>query len=126
MKYGMGGPQFDFDNKNRYTGQFYEQASGRGIIAFPGQVVEANPGKPKRLLALLADPDTAQSWFHKDDWNEESIIARGHTYTQILNGHVISIFIDNDPLYFQSTGHIGIEIETTGELFVKDIWLKKY
>lgn len=125
-KYDMGGPQYDFDNNGRYPGQFYEQATGRGIIAFPGQVVEADPGKQKRLIATLADAATLASWFHKDDWNEEIIIARGHTYTHILNGHVSSIFIDNDPLYFQSTGHIGFEIESTGEIFIKDIWLKKY
>jgi hypothetical protein len=125
-KYDMGGPQYDFDNTDMYPGQFYEQSTGRGIIAFPGQVVEADPGKQKRLLAVLADADTLKSWFHKDDWNEEVVIARGHTYTHILNGHVASIFIDNDPLYFQSTGHIGFEIESTGEVFIKDIWLKKY
>jgi Domain of Unknown Function (DUF1080) len=125
-KYDMGGPQYDFDNTDMYPGQFYEQSTGRGIIAFPGQVVEADPGKQKRLLATLADADTLKSWFHKDDWNEEVIIARGHTYTHILNGHVASVFIDNDPLYFQSTGHIGFEIESTGEIFIKDIWLKKY
>jgi len=125
-KYDMGGPQYDFDNNDMYPGQFYEQSTGRRIIAFPGQVVEADPGKQKRLLATLADADTLKTWFHKDDWNEEIIIARGHTYTHILNGHVASVFIDNDPLYFQSTGHIGFEIESTGEVFVKDIWLKKY
>jgi Domain of Unknown Function (DUF1080) len=125
-KYDMGGPQYDFDNNDMYPGQFYEQSTGRGIVAFPGQVVEADPGKQKRLLATLADADTLKSWFHKDDWNEEVIIARGHTYTHILNGHVASIFIDNDPLYFQLTGHIGFEIESTGEVFIKDIWLKKY
>src|SRR5690348_7679931 len=31
-KYDMGGPQYDFDNTDRYPGQFYEQASGRGIV----------------------------------------------------------------------------------------------
>jgi Domain of Unknown Function (DUF1080) len=124
-KYDMGGPQYDFDNNDQYPGQFYEQL-GRGIIAWPGDVVETDPGKPKVLLSTLADAATLKTWFHKDDWNEETIIARGHTYTHILNGHVTSILIDNDPLYFQSTGHIGFEIESTGEVFIKDIWLKRY
>jgi hypothetical protein len=125
-KYDMGGPQYDFDNTDRFVGQFYEQASGRGIIAFPGQVVMTNPGVPKALLATIADQPTLQSWFHKDDWNDEEVIARGHTYVHFLNGHLTSVFIDNDPLYYQSTGHIGFEIEATGELFIKDIYLKKF
>ena len=54
------------------------------------------------------------------------MIARGHTYLHFLNGHLASVFIDNDPLYFQSTGHIGFEIESTGELYIKDIYLKKF
>jgi len=125
-KYDMGGPQYDFDNTDRFVGQFYEQASGRGIIAFPGQVVMTNPGVPKALLATIADQATLTSWFHKDDWNDEEVIARGHTYIHFLNGHLTSVFIDNDPLYYQSTGHIGFEIEATGEIFVKDIYLKKF
>lgn len=124
-KYDMGGPQYDFDNNDMYPGQFYEQL-GRGIIAWPGDAVETDAGKPKVLLSTLADAATLKTWFHKDDWNEETIIARGHTYIHILNGHVTSILVDNDPLYFQSTGHIGFEIESTGEVFIKDIWLKRY
>ncbi len=44
-KWDMLGPQFDFDGRNNYTGQFYEQATGRGIIAWRGQVVHTEEGK---------------------------------------------------------------------------------
>jgi hypothetical protein len=125
-KYDMGGPQYDFDNNDSYPGQFYEQASGRGIIAWPGEVVIENPDHTKQLLATLADKATLTSWFHKDDWNDEEVIARGHTYLHFLNGHLASVLVDNDPMYFQSTGHIGFEIESTGEVFIKDIYLKKF
>jgi len=125
-KYDMGGPQYDFDNTDNYPGQFYEQASGRGIIAWPGEVVITNPGVPKLLLGTLADKATLATWFHKDDWNDEEVIAEGHTYLHFLNGHLVSVLIDNDPLYFQKTGHIGFEIESTGQLYIKDIYLKKF
>lgn len=125
-KYDMGGPQYDFDNNDSYPGQFYEQSSGRGIIAWPGEVVITNPGVPKQLLATLADKATLATWFHKDDWNEEEVIAEGHTYLHFLNGHLISALVDNDPMFFQKTGHIGFEIESTGEVFIKDIYLKKF
>lgn len=124
-KYGMGGPQYDFDNNDTFVGQFYEQASGRGIIAWPGDIVITYPDHSKQLLGTLADKATLATWFHKDDWNEEEVIARGHTYLHFLNGHLASVLVDNDPLYFQSTGHIGFEIEATGEIFIKDIYLKK-
>src|SRR5262249_14400914 len=44
-KWDMLGAQFDFDGRNRFTGQFYEQATGRGIIAWRGQVVRTEEGK---------------------------------------------------------------------------------
>jgi hypothetical protein len=125
-KYDMGGPQYDFDNTDMYPGQFYEQSTGRGIIAWPGEVVITNPGEPKQLLATLADKATLTSWFHKDDYNDEEVIAEGHTYMHFLNGHLVSVLIDNDPMYFQKTGHIGFEIESTGDLFIKDVYLKKF
>jgi hypothetical protein len=125
-KFNMGGPQYDFDNTDMYPAQFYEQSTGRGIIAWPGEVVEADPGKPPRLLAKLADDATLHTWFNKNDWNQEVVVASGHTYTHILNGHVVSILIDYNPMWFQSSGHIGVEIESTGEVFFKDVWLKKF
>jgi Domain of Unknown Function (DUF1080) len=125
-KYGMIGPQYDFDNGDHYPGQFYEQATNRGIVAWPGEVVIQNDGQPKQLLGTLADAATLKTWFHPNDWNDEEVIAEGHTYLHFLNGHLASVFIDNDPTYFSHTGHIGFEIEATGELYIKDIYLKKF
>ena len=45
--------------------------------------------------------------------------------THLLNGRVISILIDDDAQKFHKSGKIGIEVESTGKLFTKDIWLKK-
>jgi Domain of Unknown Function (DUF1080) len=125
-KYDMIGPQYDFDNGNNFPGQFYEQR-GRGIVAFPGQIMIDNGGdQPRQLITTLADTDTIKSWLHKDDWNDEEVIAEGHTYLHFLNGHLASVFVDNNPTYFSKTGHIGFEIESIGEIYIKDIYLKKF
>jgi hypothetical protein len=42
-----------------------------------------------------------------------------------LNGHLISVTIDNDKSRERASGKIGIEVESTGEIFVRNIWLKK-
>lgn len=123
-KWEMAGYQFDFDNGNRYPGQLYEQATGRGIIAWKGEVVDISTGNNKQLLATLGDKATVDSWFKKDDWNAEEIIAQGNVLTHILNGHLISETIDHDRNIGKASGKIGIEVESTGEIFVKDIWLK--
>lgn len=124
-KWDMLGAQFDFDGQNRYSGQYYEQATGRGIIAWRGQVVRTEEGKSPRLLATLGDRDELGGYVKVDDWNQLHIIARGTTMTHIINGHVMSILIDDDPTKFRKSGLIGFEIEGTGKIFIRNIWLKK-
>jgi hypothetical protein len=123
-KWDMAGPQFDFDATNRYPGQYYEQSSIRGIAAAPGSVVLAEAGE-RRVLATLADQATRDSWFKKDDYNEFLLIAKGNTSTMYMNGHLMSVFIDNDPAYFRPSGKIGLEVESTGAYYTRNIWLKR-
>jgi hypothetical protein len=122
-KWDMAGPQFDFDAGNTYSGQYYEQL-GRGIAAPPGTVVLAEPGS-RRILATIADKETRDSWFKKDDYNQFLLVAKGDTHSMFMNGHLISVFIDNDPSYFRASGKIGIEVESTGEYYTRNIWLKR-
>ena len=124
-QWNMWGAQYDFDAGNRYTGQFYEQSTGRGIVAWKGQVVRTEEGKNPRLLATLGEPAVIDSYYKKDDWNELHIIAVGNQMTHLLNGHVISILIDEDASKAKRSGIIGLEVEATGKLFTRNIWLKK-
>lgn len=123
-KWDMAGPQFDFDAANRYCAQYYEQSSIRGIAAAPGTIVLAEPGV-RRVLATIADKATLDSWFHKDDYNQFLLIAKGPVSTMFMNGHLISEFIDNDPGYFRPTGKIGLEVEGTGAYYTRNIWFKR-
>ncbi len=124
-KWDMLGAQFDFDGSNRYSGQYYEQATGRGIIAWRGQVVRTEEGKAPRLLATLGDKDELGGFVKIDDWNQFHIIARGNEMTHIINGHVMSVLIDDDATKFRKSGLIGFEIEGTGKIFIRNIWLRK-
>lgn len=124
-KWDMLGPQFDFDGRNAYTGQFYEQATGRGIIAWRGQVVRTEADKRPRLLATLGDREALAGYVHVDNWNQLHLIARGNTMTHIVNGHVMAILIDDDATMFRKSGLVGFEIEGTGKISIRDIWLKK-
>ena len=124
-KWNMSGAQFDFDGRNAYTGQYYEQATGRGIVAWRGQVVRTEQGKKPRLLATLGDKDELGGYVKIDNWNQLHLIARGNTMTHIVNGHVMSILIDDDSSMFKRSGLIGFEIEGTGKISIRNIWLKK-
>jgi Domain of Unknown Function (DUF1080) len=124
-QWNMWGAQYDFDAGNRYTGQFYEQNTGRGIVAWKGQVVRTESGKNPRLLATLGEPAVVDSYYKPDDWNQLHIIATGNTMTHILNGHIVSVLIDEDATKFHRSGRIGLEVESTGKLFTRNIYLKK-
>jgi len=124
-KWNMSGAQFDFDGRNAYSGQYYEQATGRGIIAWRGQVVRTEQGKKPRLLATLGDRDELGGNVKIENWNQLHIIARGNTMTHLINGHVMSMLVDDDPTMFKKGGLIGFEIEGTGKISIRNIYLRK-
>ena len=123
-KWNLKGYQADFDFAGRYTGQLYEQGTPRGIIAWRGQVVRAEQGKKPRLLSMLGDPEELKSHVKTNDWNQVHVIARGNTLIHIVNGHVMSIFIDDDPSMSAAKGVIGLQIEGTGKVSFRNLWLK--
>jgi hypothetical protein len=123
-KWNLGGPQSDFDGTNRYSGQYYEGGTTRGIVAWRGQVVRAEEGKKPRLLAMLGDKDELSGYVKINDWNQLHIIARGNEMIHIINGHVMSVFIDDDPTKFRKNGLIGIQIEGTGKVSFRNLFIK--
>jgi hypothetical protein len=125
-KWNVKGYQADFDYANSYSGQLYEQGTPRGIIAWRGQVVRTEQGKNPRLLSTLGDPDALKAYINVGDWNQIHVIARGNTMIHMLNGHVMAIFIDEDPTYATSEGVIALQIEGGGNVRVsfRNLWLK--
>jgi hypothetical protein len=126
-KWNIQGYQADFDYNNTYTGQLYEQGTPRGIVAWRGQMVETEAGKPHRLLATLGSSDDLKAFIKPGEWNQYEVIADGNTLVHIINGHVMAILIDTDPRYAQSKGLIAFEIEGGGDLKIshRNVWLKK-
>ena len=123
-KWDLYGPQADFDGNNNFSGMFYEQG-GRGIISMPGHAILAEAGKPVKDLGTIADKATLDSWFKKEDYNQFLIVAKGNTTSIYMNGHLTTLFIDNDPVYFRAGGKIGLEVEATGEQWARNIFLKR-
>ena len=123
-KWNLGGPQADFDGTNRYTGQYYEGGTTRGIVAWRGQLVRAEEGKKPRLLANLGDRDELGGYVKINDWNQIHIIARGNELIHIVNGHVMSVFLDDDPTRYRKNGLVGVQIEGTGKVSFRNLWIK--
>jgi hypothetical protein len=123
-KWNLGGGQADFDGTNRYTGQYYEGGTTRGIVAWRGQVVRAEEGKKPRLLGMLGDRDELGGHVKINDWNQLHIIARGNQLIHIVNGHVMAVFIDEDATKFRKSGLVGLQIEGTGKVSFRNLWIK--
>ena len=50
------------------------------------------------------------SQIDRDGWNECHVIARGHTLIHLVNGHVMSVVVDDDPQERTSEGLIGMQV----------------
>jgi hypothetical protein len=126
-KWNVFGYQADFDSKNQYTGQLYEQNSPRGIIAWRSQVVATEPGKKPTLLATLGTSDELKSVIKPGEWNQVEIIADGNTLVHIINGRIMAVLVDTDTKLAQAKGLIAVEIEGPGKVKIshRNIWLKK-
>ena len=130
------GYQADWDYPNVQTGALIECCSGphrgpspRPFKASMGQVVRegvADPDKPA-LLATFGDPAELKSSIHTGGWNQMHIIARGNTMMYILNGRLMSVFIDDNPKRFLEQGKLQLQLEGRGDIkvYFRDIWLKQ-
>ena len=91
----MTGPQADFwfpvnGRSADHTGQWYSENTMQGILAYRGQVTQALPGQPNRLVASIGDKRALGGFVKVNEWNEYRIIARGPVMIHILNGQLMS------------------------------------
>jgi hypothetical protein len=125
-KWVMKGYQADIDYQNQYTGQIYEER-GRGFLAMRGQAVYVpDGGKPRVIGSLERSSGELKAIIKPDDWNQIHLIARGNTITQVLNGAVSSIVIDDDVRNRALGGLIGLQLHVGDPMRVqfRNIWLK--
>jgi hypothetical protein len=129
----MIGPQVDFwlatDARNRqYSGQLYSQNTGRGIMAWRGQVVQTGiSGDPDtHLVGTIGDRAQLGSLIHEGDWNQIEVIARGPVILQFLNGQLMSALVDDDPgSNSNQAGLFGLQIEHAPcRVSFRNLWLR--
>jgi hypothetical protein len=109
IKFAMKGYQADMDGEQKYTGQIYEER-GRGFLAMRGQFTYIAEGKKPVLIGTTGDADVLRMEIHSNGWNDLNIMARENTLVQTLNGHVMSMLIDDDAANRKLAGLIGIQV----------------
>jgi hypothetical protein len=125
-RYNAIGVQYDF-NQTAGIGTV-AGSDGRGVIAAEGQVVQTEAGKPPQIIGTTAPTEEVKAATWKmGEWNQVRLIARGHTFTQILNGRVTAILFDDDTEKFRAKGIIGLQCSGAGspKISFRNIWLKE-
>lgn len=127
IKYAMKGYQADMDGEQQWTGQLYEER-GRGFLALRGQISYVPDSKRVGMIGSLGDQAELKKLIKADDWNQLHIIARGNTLIHIINGHVMSVLVDDDTANRKMDGLIGIQchLGPPMKIEVKNIRIKNY
>jgi len=127
----MTGPQADFwfpvsPICTIFSGQFYSENTGLGIIAWRGQVVVSGPGAKPRLVGTIADRAALGGYIRENGWNEYLVMARGGTFIHVINGQLMAVYVDDDPRSSSNqSGFIGIELEgAPTRVSFRHAWLK--
>jgi len=131
VRWVMRGYQADIDGPEfakgiRFTGQNYEERV-RTFLALRGQLSYIGEGKTPRMVASLGDNAQLEQYVKNDDWNEYRLIVRGNVLIHILNGHVMSVVIDDDTRNRRMDGELGLQVHVGPPMKVefRKIRLKK-
>jgi len=122
----LKGYQADIDARQMFSGQIYEER-GRGFLALRGMFSYVPDGKKVGSVSSLGDSDELKKLIKTDDFNDIHIVAKGNLIIQSINGHVMSMLLDDDRTGRRMGGLIGIQLHrTTGPMKIeaKNIRLK--
>jgi hypothetical protein len=109
QRFALRGYQADIDGQQRYTGQNYEE-KGRTFLALRGDISRVDADGKARIIGKVGDKDALAAHVKAEDWNEYHLIARGNVLTHLLNGHVMSVVIDDDPVRRKFDGLLGVQV----------------
>lgn len=107
--FALKGYQCDIDGKGTWTGQNYEER-GRTFLALRGQITQvSDEGKPIEV-GVVGDKNELFEFVKKDDWNEVHLIVQGNSMIHMVNGHVMSVVVDNDAVNRTMDGLLGVQV----------------
>jgi hypothetical protein len=124
--FSVFGYQADFDGEHRYSGILYGE-NFRAILCQRGQeTVVGDDHKPKEVKRFAED-EALKKELKVEDWNAYEVTAKGFTFTNKINGHVMSVCTDEDKEVRKSKGILAVQIHQGPPMTVevKNIRIKK-
>jgi hypothetical protein len=127
-RWNVTGYSLDFDYGRDNDGNV-QDTGGRTEtqIVWRGHIVRMEPGKRPRSIGSLGNRDALMEIIKPGEWNQLHIIAQGNQLTHIVNGQVLAILVDDDPVARKTSGVIALQIEQygTGRINFRNLWLKR-
>ncbi|MEX2187617.1 MAG: family 16 glycoside hydrolase [Pirellulales bacterium] len=122
-----GGYQGDFEAGKTYTGILYEERMTRGIMAQRGEKVVFGEDGKREVVGSVGKSDEIQAAIKNKDWNDYTIIAKGHELKHIINGKTTIEVTDNDPKKFVAEGILALQLHAGPPMMVqfKDVRIKE-
>ncbi|HEX5221909.1 MAG TPA: DUF1080 domain-containing protein [Verrucomicrobiae bacterium] len=107
--FALRGYQSDIDGANKYTGQNYEE-KGRTFLALRGDISRVDGDGKSRIIGSVGNKDALAAFLKNEDWNAVHLIGRGNTMIHMVNGHVMSIVVDDDVERRKFDGLLGVQV----------------
>lgn len=129
VPFALKGYQFDIDDAfGDFHGINYDEGGDRGIMANSGQICIVPQDEKPLEIGSVGEKDALLEFIKQEDWNECHLIIRGNTLIHIINGHVMSILVDDDVDNRKMEGLLGLQIHAGRPMKIeyRNIRLKKY
>jgi len=124
--FSVFGYQADFDGAHNYSGILYGEGF-RDILCHRGQETIIGDDSRPREVRRFAENEALRRELKVEDWNSFEVTAKGFTFTNKINGHVMSICTDEDTAKRRATGILAIQahVGPPMKVEVKNIRIKK-
>ena len=109
--YSVFGYQADIDGEHRFSGILYGEGF-RDVLCWRGQKTVIGDDSRPTEISRFANSDRLREKLEFEDWNHYEVIARGFTFTNIINGYVMSICTDEDTERRRESGILAIQAHT--------------
>ena len=109
--WSIKGYQADMDLAGYYIGNIHGERDCPCQMAPRAQFTRAGPDGSIKLLAQVSDVDTLRGHMNIGEWNSYHLIVRGNFHALIMNGHLTSVFINDDPkTRWAAEGMLGLQL----------------
>lgn len=90
-------------------------------------MVQSFTGKIPQLAGVIGDRNLLGAFVKDGAWNAYTIIARGGVILHILNGQLMAVLIEDDPVSSKNvSGLIGLQVEGAPcRVYFRNLWLRK-